>query len=273
MNRALALRLCAPLLALAALLVACGPVSRPATGEIAEAVQASIAGGTATFDHSDWSAMLAAGTRSGLVDYDYFAAERPRLDAYLQRLATADLQSLAPDHLKALLINAYNAYTVLSILERPDVDSIKDIGGVWDKRTHPVGGFDLTLDNMEHNLLRPFFKDPRIHMAVNCASQSCAPLPPWAFEGDRLEDQLEEWTERFFNDPKYARFEEETLYVSKLLDWYGGDFVAEGWDPVASTLAEFVALYADGALADLLDANPQPRIVFLDYDWSLNRAE
>ncbi|MEM9408851.1 MAG: DUF547 domain-containing protein [Acidobacteriota bacterium] len=269
-TRSLAPRLLPPLLLLG--LVACGPVSREATGEIADAVNESIAGGTESFDHADWGAMLAAGTRGGLVDYAYFKAERAALEAYLGRIAGANLGALAPEQLKALLINAYNAYTVLSILDHPDVDSIRDIDGVWDKRTHAVGGFDLTLDNMEHNLLRPFFKDPRIHVAVNCASQSCAPLPPWSFEGETLDDQLDDWTTQFFNDPKYMRQEEETLYVSKLLDWYGGDFVAEGWEPRAESIATFISDYAEDELADFLDANPQPKIVFLDYDWGLNQA-
>ena len=107
-------------------------MSREATGEIADAVNESLAGGTETFDHADWGALLAAGTRSGLVDYAYFKAERPALESYLGRIAEADLGALAPEQLKALLINAYNAYTVLSILDHPDVESIRDIDGVSD---------------------------------------------------------------------------------------------------------------------------------------------
>ena len=106
-------------------------------------------------------------------------------------MAAADLSTLAPAHLKALLINAYNALTVRTILDHPQVQSIRDIDGAWETLRHRVGGFDLTLDGLEHNLLRPFFKDPRIHFAVNCASRSCAPLPGWAYSGTDLEQQLE----------------------------------------------------------------------------------
>ncbi len=265
------MRTVVPLL-IATLMVACGPVSKPATGEVADAVSASIASGTEGFDHSAWDAMMVAGTNGGLVDYGYFRGHDDELKSYLASLAEADLASLLPDHLMALLINAYNAYTVQSILDHPDTVSIKDIDGVWDTRLHRVGGFELTLDNMEHNLLRPFFKDPRIHVAVNCASQSCAPLPPWAFDGDLLEDQLEEWTTNFFNDPKYTRLEGDALLVSKLLDWYGGDFVAEGWTPREDTLAEFIKKYATGDVLDFLNSTPQPKIAFLDYDWGLNQT-
>ena len=272
--RGVLLRVPIPLLA-ALFALACAPVSEPATGPVAEQVLAAIKEGSRGFDHSPWDSLLAAGTRDGLVDYELMRERRGELDAYLQRVAEADLSSLSGPHLMALLFNAYNAHTVTSILDHPGIASIQEIDGVWDKATHPVGGFDLTLDNIEHNLLRPFFKDPRIHIGVNCASMSCAPLPPWAFDGDRLEEQLDQWTRAFFTNPKYLQFDPATgrLAVSRLLDWYGDDFTSPESAPRADSLSQFIARYSTEEVRDHVEERSgDVKVEFLEYDWSLNQA-
>ncbi len=262
------------LLTVLLLLAACGPKSQPATGPVAEQVEQSIASGTASFDNSAFSALLSEGVDEGLVDYDFFEANRARLDTYLDSVANANLPSLDPSHLQAMLMNAYNAYTITSILDNMPVSSIKDIDGVWDTEPHLVGGLELTLDNIEHNILRPFFKDPRVHVAVNCASQSCAPLPNWAFNGDHLEEQLAEWTRRFFANPKYLSLNGNALEVSRLLNWYGDDFTAADAAPRADTLANFIAERAPQAIADFIKAaDGEPKITFKNYDWSLNQSQ
>jgi hypothetical protein len=126
-------------------------------------------------------------------------------------------------------------------------------------------------------VLRPYFKDPRIHVAVNCASMSCAPLPPWAFSGEHLDHQLEDWTRRFFAAPKYLRLEDGKLSVSKLLEWYGGDFTAPDADPRADTLQGFIARYAPEDVRHFIEQHTAregapPPLAFLDYDWALNQA-
>ncbi|HUP22998.1 MAG TPA: DUF547 domain-containing protein [Thermoanaerobaculia bacterium] len=264
-------------LALLLALASCAPPSEAAGGELGEAVRTSIDSGSATFDHTVWDRLLAGGTRDGLVDYRYFAERRGELDGYLERVAEAPLAELSASHLEALLINAYNAYTIVSILDHPNVASIRDISGVWDKLTHRVGGFDVTLDAIEHQLLRPYFKDPRIHVAVNCASMSCAPLPPWAFSGEHLDQQLEDWTRRFFASPKFLLLEDEKLSVSKLLEWYGNDFTASDANPRADTLQAFIARYGPDDVRSFVERytarhGAPPPLAFLDYDWSLNQA-
>ncbi len=257
----------------ATLLAGCAPKAEPARGDLAEQVRSAIENGTETFDHTAWDDLLAQGTLDGMVDYELFRHREDELDSYLETLADARLDTLSRDELMALLINAYNAYTIRSILDHPGIDSIREIDGVWDTRTHRVGGFDLTLDNIEHNLLRPFFKDPRIHMAVNCASRSCAPLPPWAFEGSRLEQQLDQWTRAFFDNAKYSRLEGDTYRLSKLLEWYGDDFLKADAEPRADSLIEFAIDHTAGELHQELSARREElRIEFLDYDWALNRA-
>lgn len=258
----------------AALAAACGaPVSRPLDGPAADQVQASLDSGEAAFDHRRWDGLLARAVREEGIDYRLLQRERDRLDAYLERVAGADLASLAPDHLKALLINAYNAYTVRAILEHPGVSSIRDIDGVWTETERRVGGHGLTLDEIEHRLLRPFFRDPRIHFAVNCASRSCAPLPPWAFTGDSLDAQLERRTRAFLRDTANVRVEAGTLRLSRYFEWYGEDFTAEGWSPRAETIPLFVARYARPGVAELVRSRDgRPEVAFLPYDWSLNAA-
>jgi hypothetical protein len=264
-----------PILLPALSCLACaGPASLPATGSLADEVNASFQGGRATFDHADWNRILAAATRQGLVDYRYVQDHRPELDAYLSRVASADLGKLARPQLEALLINAYNALTIRSILDHPTVASIRDIPGVWGKVTHVVGGHEVTLDQIEHNLLRPFFKDPRIHFAVNCASMSCAPLASEAWDGDRIAEQLDAAARRFLSDPRQVRLEGGTLRLSSYFKWYGGDFTAEGWRPRAGTIPEFVALYAAPEVAAAIrSAGSGVKIDFLDYDWKLNASE
>ncbi|MFW6192439.1 MAG: DUF547 domain-containing protein, partial [Gemmatimonadota bacterium] len=254
---------------------ACGaPSSQALEGPAAGDVEASLEAGTESFTHDGWDRLLEEGTRDGLVDYRYFQRERAELDAYLERVAAVDLASLAPAHLKALLVNAYNAYTIEAILEHPSVASIRDIDGVWTETPRTVGGHGLTLDQIEHNLLRPYFRDPRIHFAVNCASLSCAPLPTWAFTGDGLDEQLERRTRDFLRDPANVRIEDGTLMLSRYFDWYGGDFTDEGWEPRAGTIPAFVARYATDEVAEFVAGRDgRPEVAFLEYDWSLNAVE
>ncbi len=250
---------------------ACGaPESEPATGRVAEEVRSSLEGGSRTFDHGVWDRLLAEGTKDGLVDYRYFQDHAGELDAYLAEVAEANAADLRRFHLEALLINAYNALTIRSILGNPGVTSIRQIDGVWSTVRHRVARHELTLDEIEHNLLRPFFRDPRIHFALNCASMSCAPLPGWAFDGDALEEQLEERTRLFLSDPDNARVEGEKLVLSRYFDWYGDDFVAEGWAPRAETIPLFVARYAGPEVATAVDSAGISGVRFSDYDWSLN---
>lgn len=254
----------------------CGaPQSAPAQGPVGDAVQSAIDSGSATFDHGEWDRLLKGGTRDGLVDYRFMREHRGELDAYLERVAQADLAALDGDHLMALLMNAYNAITVRSILDASTdgwVDSIRDIDGVWKTTRHTVGSYQVTLDEIEHNLLRPYWKDPRIHFGVNCASMSCAPLPTWAFTGGEVDDQLERRSRAFLTDPDNVRIDGDTLVVSKYFDWYGDDFTADGWEPRADSIPAFIARYGTDRVKALV-AKGEPKLRFRDYDWSLNQAE
>jgi hypothetical protein len=226
------------------------------------------AGAGETVDHGIYAGLLARHVQDGIVDYGGFKAEEQLLDRYLDLLAAVDPRRLGPEEQFAFYVNAYNAWTIKLILTRyPGIRSIKEAGSLlrspWKKPLARINGEVLTLDEIEHDILRPRFRDPRVHVAVNCASKGCPPLMAEPFFGDRLEEQLEAAARGFINDPGYNRLEGDTLFVSKIFQWFGEDFDN---DPAA-----FVARYAEGELKQRLDAlQGPPRIRYLDYDWSLN---
>src|SRR5690554_5944218 len=160
----------------------------------------------AKFDHSGFAQLLAAHADSaaGRVDYAGLKKDEKKIDAYLKKLDAVDLKTLGPDEKLALLINAYNAYTLQLILENyPGIKSIKDLKSPWKSKRYKVGGHTLSLDDIEHGLIRPVYKDSRIHFAVNCASIGCPPLQAFAFEGDKLDAQLDLAARKTLQDTRY----------------------------------------------------------------------
>lgn len=244
----------------------------------------------AAFDHGVWDGLLQrhvvtlAQGQATEVDYAGMARERARLKTYLHALTAVKpaeyRQWRKPDQL-AFLINAYNAWTVELVLTRyPELDSIKDIGGIfsspWKKRFIPLLGETRSLDDIEHGLIRAegVFEEPRIHFAVNCASVGCPALRSEAYVGARLESQLEDATRRFLADRSRNRFNPKTrrLEVSKIFDWYQQDF-ERGWGGYTD-ISQFFARHAD-VLADTDDVRMLLRagrisLTYLDYDWTLN---
>jgi len=263
-------------------ILGCGaPSSVALKGGAADAVRLGIRSGRGTMASDRFDRVLKKFAREGGARFDYrgLAADPADLDAYLEEVAKADLTRLSRDELLALLVNAYNAATIRSILEtvtpdRPlDVESIRDIPHVFDRTTHRVGGFPLSLDNLEHNLIRPLFKDPRTHFVVNCASRSCPPLPEEAMRGRDLDAQLEGAARRVLSSPDYVRVERGSLRLTKILDWYGADFVTSGYRGAEKSIPGYVRKYASEEVARFIDsAGGRPPVSFLDYDWSLNIA-
>ena len=221
-----------------------------------------------TVDHSLYGELLQKYVKNGVVDYRGFKSEEAKLDQYLGILEKTDTRALSRDEQFAFYINAYNAWTIKLILSAyPGIQSIKDLGSLfrspWKKKIAPIDGEVLTLDNIEHDLLRPRFKDPRIHFAVNCASKGCPPLRSEPYRADALDQQLTEMTEAFVNDPAYNRLEGNTLYVSSIFKWYSEDFNGD--------IVGFFTEYARGDLKDSLTKRAKGiEVEYLDYDWSLN---
>ena len=262
-------------------LLTCAPRAVALQGEAADEVRKGIASGKEFFDHRLFDRVLKSyvSEMGSRFDYRSLSARPGQLQAYLNSLATVRLANLGRDELLALLVNAYNAYTIQSVLEtftptHPEgATTIREIPNVFARKTHRVGGHLLSLDELEHGLIRPLFKDPRIHFVVNCASVSCAPLPLEALTGGNLESQLEYAARRTLSSPDYLRLDGEKLLVTKLLEWYGDDFVTEGFHGAEKSLPLYLRKYAADPVARAIDAaGGSPPVVFMNYDWSLNRA-
>ncbi|MEZ4458825.1 MAG: DUF547 domain-containing protein [bacterium] len=262
------------LVLLTLLFTACAPDAQVIDNPIVKKLDEGQRSGTQSFDHSAWSALLKAASRpnEGRVDYAYLAQHRAELDAYLDSLAKADVAKLGRAEQFALLLNAYNANTVRLILENyPAVKSIRDLSDPWKTARYTVAGSVLSLDDIEHGLLRPIFKDPRIHFGVNCASIGCPPLADFAFTGPNVESQLDAVTRIALTNPRYARVNGDTLELTAILDWYGKDFVDETFVGSAKTVPVWVARFASEDVKKLVKAKGgAPNVVFKDYDWKLN---
>jgi len=184
---------------------------------------------SAVVDHSLYGELLEKYVKNGVVDYQGFKNEEAELDRYLKVLEQVDTKNLSRNEQFAFYVNAYNAWTIKLILSGyPGVKSIKDLGSLfkspWKKRICRIDGDVISLDDIEHNILRPRFKDPRVHFAVNCASKGCPPLRSEPYRGSVLDQQLDEMGRSFINNSDRNRLEGRTLYVSKIFDWFGEDF-------------------------------------------------
>ena len=256
----------------------CGaPRAAPIGGDISTVLEHGIEDGSHRFDHSAWDELLRRHAKQNGRRFDYAGLKRDedRFNAYLESIAAVDLSTLSSTEIQALFANAYNAYTIRTILDHVGDDgsyaiaSIQDVPDVFVRKVHDVGGFELSLDNMEHNVLRPMFKDPRFHFAVNCASISCPPLPDRAFTGDGLVDQLETATRHALQNPDYVAIDGDALLVTKILDWYGEDFVNPEYHGSETTLPAFIAKYATEDVAARIAEGVN--VKFRDYDWGLNK--
>lgn len=197
----------------------------------------------------------------GNVDYSSFQKEASQLNGYLEELSKSPPGSSWTENEKlAYYINLYNAGTVKLIVDHYPVESIKDIPNRWDKEWIKVGNDVLSLNDIEHKILRKM-NEPRIHFAINCASYSCPKLLNTAFTAQNLEEQLQQTAFDFINDPKRNRFEGNTAYLSKIFKWYKGDFTENG------SLQEYISSYLDKPIIK------DTKIDYLEYDWSLNDAK
>ena len=221
------------------------------------------------FDHSVWNDLLQQHVDAdGWVDYLGFQRHERRLDEYLQSLAEAPFEDLGRDEKLALLINAYNAFTVRLILDHWPVESIKDIPTAkrWAAVRWKIGGSTWSLEQIEHEQIRPHFREPRIHFALVCAAVGCPPLRNEAFTAAGLEDQLEAQSLYVHAHRTWVQYDGHgrTLRLTSLYDWYAGDF-----EQSAASVIGFVSRYHEQLPEDLA-TRPNLRLSWLPYDWALN---
>ncbi|MEM9798680.1 MAG: DUF547 domain-containing protein [Planctomycetota bacterium] len=239
------------------------------------------------FDHSHagLTAVLEAVLKDGLVDYATLRRSPDALDAYLAGLEAttpADHARWSRDERFAFWINAYNAYTLQLIRDRGPVKSIKKLGGLfgspWKKEFIPLAAFDpdrkgkrLTLDEIEHEILRPTFEDARLHAAVNCASLGCPPLRREAYVAERLDAQLADQVLLWLLDGSRNRVRPErgSIRVSKIFDWFEDDFGGRD-ERVVRWIADQVEAKEPALASELRSNAPRLDVRYLSYDWSIN---
>lgn len=237
------------------------------------AVVLAATAGTASYDHTHGSldTLLKARVNQGLVDYAGLKAERASLDEYLTTagaVSMADFQHWTRDEQLAFLINVYNAATLQLIIDAYPVDSIKSLGSLvkspWSREVVQLFGKKISLDTLEHKIIRKNYNEPRIHFALVCAAMGCPPLRSEAYQGTRLAEQLNDQVKTFLGTPSKNRLdaEKKILWLSPIFKWYGDDF-----NTASSSVVTFVAPYLGAAGGDTLK---DWAIEYTDYDWSLN---
>ena len=245
--------------------------------ELAERFAAHDRQSKRTVDHAAWDAMLKQHVTpddKGLHRVDYAAWKRDSRDAllaYIERMEGAEVAKLSRPVQYAYWVNLYNAVTVALILKHYPVDSIRDIDispgffsdGPWGAKLVEVGGVKLSLDNIEHDILREIWADARVHYAVNCASVGCPNLARDAYTGDRLDDQLDAAARAYIASPRGIRFDGGRVTASKIYSWYDEDFGNS-----ESGIIAHISDHAEGETAERLAGLSS--IDDYEYDWSLN---
>lgn len=227
-------------------------------------------------DHAVWDYLLKTYVTGGLVDYDGMKKDY-LFREYLRELGGCNPEALStPEEKLALICNAYNAFVINGVISHKIYDSVDgftvDGSGFFDLTEHVYAGQTVSLNDIEHKMVRPVFKEPRIHVALVCAARSCPSIRAEAYVGDRVLEQLEDQSRLFANNPKYVTFDagKNELGLSQILNWYGGD-----WDerfPSGGYFEWLEALADDPTVKQALvdGRNEKVAVKFIEYDWALN---
>ncbi len=239
---------------------------------------ASAAPAAAPFNqtHPRFARVLSNYVANARVDYAQLKASPADLDAYLAEIAAVNANEFAKwsrEERLALLINLYNAQTLRLIIDHYPLKSIRSIGllpgAAWRQLIVRFGGQVMSLEHLEHEIIRAEYDEPRIHFALVCAARSCPPLRSEPYVAARLSAQLDEQTRLFLATKEKNRFDagKNVLWLSAIFDWYKGDFTKSG-----GTLESFVKPFLPEESAAALGRATKVKVRFTDYDWALNDA-
>lgn len=216
----------------------------------------------AKISHEVWDNLLSKHVSdAGKVNYNGFKTDAAKLQSYLDLLAKSEPQEAwSKNETMAYWINAYNAFTVKLILDNMPLKSIMEVNGgkAWDKQFIKIGTKTMSLNNIEHDILRAKYKDARIHFAVNCASISCPRINNTAFNAADLESQLNKMAISFVNNNSKNFITADKVQISSLFEWYKDDFTKGG------TIIDFLNKYSKSKI------NSNAKITFKEYNWDLN---
>lgn len=198
--------------------------------------------------------------------------DKVKLKTYLQQLQAIDPREYSKNEQLAYWVNLYNALTVNLIIEHYPLDSIKDIGdgftGPWNLELAHINDLPVTLNQIEHGILRALWQEKRIHYVINCASIGCPDLPNKPFNSYNIEQQLNNAANRFINQPKGVALTENTLVLSSIYNWFSDDFGEN-----TQALLEHIKHYAKPALkAKLNNFNNDTNNIKYAYNWKLNNT-
>lgn len=261
-------------------LVGCSTDTAPSNTSSAEVSIVSDQG----LDYQGYDALLSTYVDDeGWVNYTDLQQSREALDSFNNALVTVDdatLSGWSEEEQIAFWINAYNSLTLKSIIDQtPLKASIKDITGVWRLRKHPINQKQKTLNEIEHDVLRVDFDEPRLHAAIVCAAISCPPLRNESFTGENLDAQLDEQVVQWLARPDGLKIDKEAgeVKVSKIFDWFGGDWIPSyGVDSgftgskEEQAVLNFISQYVSEEDQAYLEAGDY-KISYFNYDWSLNK--
>jgi hypothetical protein len=230
----------------------------------------------AGFDHAKFDQILKIYVDTdGRIDYNGIAADAAFRE-YMRSLENAKAGSLSRDGQLAFWINAYNAVTIDKVIKWKPKKSVREtlIPEVWTgtkfftSRQHVVAGQRLSQDDIEHEILRKRFQDPRIHFAIICASSGCPLLPQFAYTAENVQMKLEDETRKYLNSERGLRIDyvENTIQLSKLFDWFAGDFESK-----SGSVINFIKPFLDEKAMAFLDR--KPKMSYIPYDWALNAKE
>lgn len=223
----------------------------------------------AAIDHTPWTMLLTQYVdANGRVAYrDLQSKDSARFEQYLMTLAQAQLEGLSEAEEKAFWINAYNAVIVNGILQGYTAENILKRKRLFGWYSLPIAGKDRTPDEIEHQILRKKFRDPRIHFAIVCASTSCPKLRTEAYVAERLDQQLDDATRLFVNDPTRNRIDQQQIALSMIFKWFAQDFIDHAGS-VKDFLQRFVTKDKKSTV-EALSGGPQ----YLEYNWTLNAQD
>ena len=247
-----------------------------------------------TFDQSyrNYHQLLRNHVDDSGVNYSALKANRTVIDSIVSqfgRVTKSELDNWSIEDQIAYWINAYNVFTLQAIVDHYPIqwrwinfltltprNSIKQIPGVWTELRWNIAGTTMTLDEIEHETLRPLYQEPRIHMAVNCASISCPPLRSEPYTGAQLNRQLTVAARDYLASQLGMRVDGSTLHVSSIFDWYGEDFVSDYAHLVAGdrsnkeqAILGFIATYGPSEASTIAQSG-QASVRYMRYDWTLN---
>jgi hypothetical protein len=226
-------------------------------------VIASLQPAAAQFNHKPYDELLRRYVKAGRVDYQGIKAnDLAKLVTYLETVSKAQSSQLPKRDKLAFYLNAYNAIVIKAVIDHLPLSNVMKITGFFKAKRYSVAGRSLTLDALENQIIRPTFKDPRIHFALVCGARSCPPLMSRAFAAKTLERDLDRLATRFINGPA-VKITGASVAISKLFEWYAQDFKDS-----AGSVEKYLAKYRQADAERLTQAGQ--RLSYQPYSWALN---